>query len=88
MVDLRRTNKYRLYHSKNNRHLHEAINTAGAIWNYCVEVQRHNYAEGSGYVSTHTLMQIVAVLRRKHFPAWKKVGSQAVQDVVQRLDRA
>lgn len=89
-MKVRKTLKYRLYNSRHNRKLHQAIDISGIIWNQCVAAQRHVYESGLGYISKYDLQKRVAQLRRYHPDCqhWQMVGSQAVQQIVERLDNA
>ena len=87
MLRTRRTYKYRLYTHKRNRHLHEQINVAGVIYNHCLALQRRYYRMFGGYIGKTQLQSHIARLRRND-PEWQKLGSQAVQQIVERLDNA
>lgn len=88
-MKVRKTLKYRLYSSRHNRKLHQMINISGIIWNQCVAAQRLAYDSGVGYISKYDLQKRVGQLRRYHPDCqyWQKVGSQAVQEIVERLDK-
>ena len=90
MVEVRKTYKYRLYRNdKRDRHLHEQINISGIIWNYCVALQRRYYRLTGKYIHSNRLKGHVARLRKsERYGYWQKVGSQAVQDIVERLDKS
>ena len=87
MLKTRSTYKYRLYTHKRNHHLHEQINVAGLIYNYCVALQRRYYRMFGGYIGKARLQSHLAKLRR-HNPAWQRLGSQAMQQIVERVDNA
>jgi len=84
---MRTTFKYRLYRSKRDKHLIEQIEVAASIWNHSVALTRRYYRIYGKYPGANRLMKHIARLRRRN-PYWQKLGSQAVQDVIQRLDRA
>lgn len=84
---IRRTYKYRLYTHKRNRHLHEQINVAGLIYNHCVALQRRSYRLYGGYIPKSRLQSHIAKLRKRN-SNWQKLGSQAVQQIVERVDNA
>ncbi len=84
------TYKYRLYTHERNRHLMRAIDIAGIIWNHALALRKRYYRRYRRSLSANQLMKHIAKLRR-HSPTytyWMKLGSQAVQDVVQRLEKA
>ena len=88
-MKVRRTYKYRLYTSKRNRHLHQQIDVSGIIWNHALAIQKRYYRLTGKSINKFRLMSHIARMRRtKRFSYWQKVGSQAVQDVVDRLDKA
>ncbi|WP_397547274.1 RNA-guided endonuclease InsQ/TnpB family protein [Rhodothermus marinus] len=84
---MRTTFKYRLYRSRQDQHLIEQIEVAASIWNHSVALTRRYYRIYGKYPGANRLMKHIARLRRRN-PYWQKLGSQAVQDVIQRLDRA
>ena len=89
ITQIRKTYKYRLYRNdKRDRHLHDAINIAGIIWNHCIALQRRYYRLFGGYISRYRLQKHIAKLRNsERYNYWQKVGSQAVQDIIERLDK-
>jgi len=89
-VAVRKTYKYRLYRNdKRDRHLHDAINISGIIWNHCIALQRRYYRMFGGYISSVRLKKHIAKLRNsQRYSYWRKVGSQAVQDIIERLDKS
>ncbi len=84
---MRRTLKYRLYTSEKDKHLVEQIHVAASIWNHSVALTRRYYRLYGKSLSTNRLQKHIAKLRRRN-PYWQRLGSQAVQDVCQRLDKA
>lgn len=88
-MKVRRTYKYRLYTSKRDKHLHQQIDVSGIIWNHALAVHRRCYRLTGKYINKHRLMSHIAKLKRtERFGYWQNVGSQAIQDVVDRLDKA
>ena len=86
----RRTLKYRLYHNRRNKRLHQRIDVAGLIWNHMVALQRRTYRLGGKYISRYDMQRHLAKLR-KHSPRyahWQLLGSQAVQELAERHDKA
>lgn len=84
---MRRTFKFRLYENRRNRRLHKTITASGRIWNHCVAFQRTYYRLFGKYCSKASLQKHIAKLRNRR-PEWKQVGSQAVQEIVERLDKS
>ena len=88
-MEIRRTYKYRLYTSKRDKHLHQQIDVAGIIWNHALAVQKRYYRLTGKYVGKFRLITHIGKMRRtERFGYWQLVGSQAVQEVVERLDKA
>ena len=89
-TEVRRTFKYRLYRNKRNKHLYDAINIAGIIWNHSLALSRRYYRLYGKSLSFAFLMRHIAKLRRSvpRFAYWQNLNAQAVQDVVQRLEKA
>ena len=83
-----KTYQYKLYRSKQTRHLNEAIDTAASVWNYCIAFHRHYYRMYGKYVSKYSLMAHITKIKRTIHPEWKVLGSQAIQNVVERVDRS
>ena len=81
------TYRFRLYENDKNKHLHQAINVSGLIWNHAVALQRRHYKLTGKYIGKYDLAKHIAKLRnRPKYSHWKLVGSQAVQGIVERLD--
>jgi putative transposase len=89
MIQLRRTYKYRLYRcDKRDQYLHQQINIAGAIWNHALALHKRYYRLTGRYIPLYTMQKHIAKLRMSttRYAFWKRLGSQAGQDVLQRLD--
>ena len=82
-----KTYKFKLYKADRNRHLKRLINTSGRIWNHCIALHRRYYRLFKKHINKFALMKHLTKLRNKN-PYWKRVGSQAVQDIVSRVDKA
>ncbi len=84
-----RTYKYKLYRSKKNKHLHNRINIAGIIYNHCIALHRRYYRLYGKHLNQYRLMKHITRLKRlPRHSYWNKVGSQAIQDIVQRINKA
>ncbi len=84
-----KTYKFKLYRSKKNRHLHQQINVSGLIWNHCIALHRRYYRLFGTSLNAYALMKHITKLKKlPKYGHWNLVGSQAVQDVVQRIDKA
>lgn len=83
----RKTFAFQLYRTKRVKHLHRRIDIAGEIYNHCVVLQRRYYRRFGGYIHLYRLQKHVARLKTiARFAHWSRVGSQAVQDIVRRVD--
>jgi putative transposase len=79
--------KYKLYRSKKNKRLHQLCSTAGFVWNHCIALQKRYYSLYGGYIGSSKLQKHIAKLRKKN-PYWKRLNSQTVQEICQRVDKA
>ena len=84
---MRRTYKYRLYTNRYNDELVEQIHAAASIWNHAVALTRRYYQRYGSSIGSYRLMKHIARLRRRN-AYWQRLGSQAVQDVIERLYKA
>lgn len=63
------------------------INASGVIYNHCIALHKRYYQMWGKHLSCAKLQSHIAKLRkRKEF--WQSVGSQAVQDICQRIEKA
>ncbi|MEH1804727.1 RNA-guided endonuclease InsQ/TnpB family protein [Nostoc sp.] len=82
-----KTLKFKLYQHKRNRFLKRSINAAGVIYNHCIALHKRYYRMWGKHLNCAKLQAHIASLRkRKEF--WQSVGSQAVQDICQRIEKA
>lgn len=79
--------KFKLYSHKRNRHLKQSINAAGVIYNHCIALHRRYYQMWGKHLNCAKLQTHIAKLRKRN-PFWQLVGSQAVQDICQRIEKA
>ncbi|MBD2303831.1 RNA-guided endonuclease TnpB family protein [Nostoc sp. FACHB-190] len=82
-----KTMKFKLYQHKKNRHLKRMINAAGVIYNHCIALHKRYYRRWGKHLSCAKLQSHIAKLRKRN-PFWQSVGSQAVQDICQRIEKA
>ncbi len=81
------TLKFKLYSHKRNRHLKRSINAAGVIYNHCIALHRRYYWMWGKHLNCARLQKHIAKLRKRN-SFWQLVGSQAVQDICQRIEKA
>jgi putative transposase len=79
--------KFKLYFHKRNRYLKRTINAAGVIYNHCIALHKRYYRMFGKYLNCARLQKHIAKMR-KRIDFWQLVGSQAVQDICQRIDKA
>jgi putative transposase len=82
-----KTLNFKLYKSKRNKHLKRSINAAGVIYNHCIALHKRYYRMWGKHLNCAKLQAHIAKLRQRN-PFWKLVGSQAVQDICQRIEKA
>jgi putative transposase len=82
-----KTLKFKLYQHKRNRFLKRMINASGIIYNHCIALHKRYYRMWGKHLNCAKLQSHIAKLRkRKDF--WQSVGSQAVQNICQRIEKA
>jgi putative transposase len=83
------TYKYKLYKTKRLKHLHRTINIAGIIYNHCIALHKRYYKLYGKSLNKYQLQKHLTKLKKlpKYF-YWKKVPSQAIQDITDRIDKA
>jgi putative transposase len=88
-VNIVRTYKFKLYRSKKNKRLHRQIDIAWLVYNHCIALHRRYYRLSGKRLSRYDLMRHITRLKKlPRYAHWNLVGSQAIQDVVQRIDKA
>ena len=81
-----KTFKFKLYNHKRNKKLNASINAASSVYNHCIALHKRYYAMYGKNLSCYKLQKHIAK-KRKSNAFWQLVGSQAVQDICQRIDR-
>jgi len=80
---------FKLYRSKRNTKLYKLINIAGSIYNHLIALHRRYYKLYRKSLNANKLMKHITKLKKqKRFAYWNQLGSQAIQDIAQRIDRA
>ena len=76
---------FKLYHSEHNRQ----INAAGLIYNHCIALHKRYYRLYGKHLNKNKLQKHLVKLKgHKRFAYIGEIGSQAVQDVTDRIERA
>ena len=88
-MQVRMTYQYKLYDHKQNRHLDRTIDIAAEIWNHCIALHRRYYRIFGKHLSANRLKVFLTKLkRREKYAHLNLLGSQAVQDIPERIARA
>ena len=89
MRTVTQTYEFKLYDSKKNKYLDEQIEIASDVWNFCVAMCRMYYKVYGKTLSVNKLKKYITKLKkRRKWQHWNKLGSQAIQDVVERIGRS
>jgi putative transposase len=84
-----KTYKFKLYRQKKNKLLHQQIDIAGLLYNHCIALHRRYYKLTGKSLNKFVLMKHVTRLKKlAKYSHWNLVGSQAIQDIVERIDKA
>ncbi|MEA5566730.1 transposase [Anabaena sp. UHCC 0399] len=82
-----KTLKFKLYQHKRNRFLKRMINASGVIYNHCIALHKRYYRMWGKHIRCAKLQSHISKLRKRN-SFWQSVGSQAVQDICQRIEKA
>lgn len=86
---MRKTIKFKLYRTKKNRHLDKLVDISAEIWNHCIALHRKYFKLTGKYINVFAMMKHVAKLKGlPQYARWNELGSQAIQDICQRIDRS
>ncbi len=79
---------YKLYNSKKNKKLHRTIDSSAHIYNHCIALHKKYYQLTGQYLDQSRLKKHLTKLKKKpQYAHWQEVGSQAIQDIVERIER-
>ena len=82
-----RTYKYKLYKTKKDKHIHTVVNISGIIYNHCIKLHKRYYKLYGKHLNKFQLQKHITKLKQREKHAfWKKVPSQAIQDITVRID--
>ena len=83
-----KTFKYKLYSNHGNRELHRQIEAYAEIYNHCIALHKRYYRLFGKSLSANRLKVHNTKLKRTiGFADWNFLASQAIQDVVERIER-
>jgi len=81
--------KFKLYNHKRNRHLVQQIKIAAGIYNHCIALHKRYYRRYKKYLNLYRLKKHITKLKKRpKYTHWNNLGSQAIQDVCIRIDKA
>jgi len=84
-----KTFKYKLYQSKNNKHLFDKMDTACWIYNHCISLNKRYYKIYKKHLNKFKLQKHLTKLKKlPKYSKWKTLGSQSIQDVTDRIERS
>ncbi len=79
---------FKLYQSNQNKHLHKEINLAGSIYNHLIALHKRYHRLYGKHLNANKLMKHITKLKKQErFAYWNQLGSQAIQDIAQRIER-
>lgn len=80
---------FKLYKSEHNIKLHKQINAAGLTFNHCLSLHNRYYKLFGKFLNQNKLKKHLTKLKKiPEFGYLLEYGSQAVQDVTERINRA
>jgi putative transposase len=86
---MRKTFSFKLYSSRKLKALNGQINIAASVYNHCIALHRCYYKIFGKYLNKYALQKHLTKLKNsKKYELWNTIGSQAIQDITDRIDRA
>ena len=79
--------KYRLYINKHTQELSQLVTTSTYVWNHIVSLYRRYYKLYKKNPSCSQMQKHIAKVAKNN-PYWKKMGSQSLQEICQRVDNS
>ena len=85
---MKKTFKFKLYCSKRNKYLHNQIDIAAEIYNHCIALHKRYYRLSGKSLNVYQLQKHITKLKRlDRYIHWNGLGSQAIQDIAERIQR-
>ena len=84
---MRQSYKFKLYVADRNKRLDRQRIAASRIYNHCIALHKRYYRMWGEHLAESRLKKRIAFMRKHLRPDWQCLGSQAVQDVVERIER-
>lgn len=85
---MRQAYKFKLYTADRNIRLDRQRIVACQVWNHCIALHRRYYRMYGKHLQEKHLKRHIAFLRKHVYLEWQCLGSQAVQDVIERIEKA
>ena len=83
-----KTFKFKLFHAKRNKKLHRQINACGKAYNHCIALHKRYWKLYHKSLNLYALQKHLTKLKKiPRFAYLKEIGSQALQDITQRIDK-
>ncbi len=86
---MKTTFQFKLYRAKRNKRLQRQINIASGVYNHCIALHKRYYRLFGKFLNKYQLQKHLAKIKKQSgYQHWKQLGSQAIQDISDRIDRA
>ena len=83
-----KTFKFKLFRAKRNKKLHRQINACGMAYNHCIALHKRYWKLYHKSLNLYALQKHLTKLKKiTRFAYLKEIGSQALQDITQRIDK-
>ena len=83
-----KTYKYKLYKTKRLKHLRLLIYISADIYNHCIALHKRYYRLYHKSLNKFVLQKHITKLKRlSRYNYWNELGSQAIQDITERIDK-
>jgi len=83
-----RSYKYKLYNSSRNEVLVNDIELYSEVYNHCVALYNRFYKLYKAQLGKYDLQKHLTKIKHRYMNRWRGLGSQAIQDITDRLDKA
>jgi len=87
-VQIIRSYKYKLYSSHRNKALVRDIESYSEVYNHCVALYNGYYKLYKKHINKYELQKHLTKIKHRYKTEWKELGSQAIQDITDRLDKS
>ncbi len=81
--------KQKLYSTSRNKHISKLLRLYGICYNHCIALHKRYYRLYKKHLKLYTLQKHITKLKRTtRFSFLKSLGSQTLQELVERIDKA